>query len=88
MHGRTVGILLTLTVVSAFAAPVLEGPYVLLITPWTEEARLDVPVLVKEAEFVDFAGADGIVWPAADEVAALDEGGTTRPGLRRSQSVR
>ena len=33
---------------SILAAAVLEGPFPLLCTPWTEKAELDVPVLVKD----------------------------------------
>lgn len=50
------------------AAAVLQGPYPLLVTPWTEEAKLDVPVLVKEADYVNSCGVGGIIWPSAGEV--------------------
>lgn len=64
------------------AAAVLEGPFPLLVTPWTEKAELDVPVLVKEAEFVERTGVGGIVWPTAGEVGSLDGTGEYEAGLQ------
>ncbi len=64
------------------AAAVLEGPFPLLVTPWTEKAELDVPVLVKEAEFVERTGVGGIIWPTAGEVGSLDVTGEYEAGLQ------
>ena len=66
---------------SILAAAVLEGPFPLLCTPWTEQAELDVPVLVKEAKYVNDAGVGGIIWPTAPEVNDLDESGEFEKGL-------
>jgi len=69
---------------TAVARPVrsdLAGPYPLLVTPWTEQAALDIPVLVKEAVFVDKAGVGGLIWPTAGEVAGLDATGEYVAGL-------
>lgn len=63
-------------------AAVLEGPFPLLVTPWTEKAELDVPVLVKEAEFVERSGVGGIIWPTAGEVGSLDGTGKYEAGLQ------
>ena len=46
----------------------IRGPYPLLVTPWTEDARLDTDVLVREAEYVAACGVAGIIWPTAVEV--------------------
>ena len=46
----------------------IRGPYPLLVTPWTEDAKLDVDVLVKEADYVNGCGVGGIIWPTAGEV--------------------
>jgi len=46
----------------------IRGPYPLLVTPWTEDAKLDVEVLVKEADYVESCGTGGIIWPTAGEV--------------------
>lgn len=45
----------------------VAGPYPLLVTPWAEDAKLDVDVLVREAEYVEGCGVGGIVWPTAGE---------------------
>ena len=66
---------------SILAAAVLEGPFPLLCTPWTEKAELDVPVLVKESKYVNDAGVGGIIWPTAPEVNDLDESGEFEKGL-------
>lgn len=66
---------------SILAAAVLEGPFPLLCTPWTEQAELDVPVLVKEAKYVNDVGVGGIIWPTAPEVNDLDESGEFEKGL-------
>jgi dihydrodipicolinate synthase/N-acetylneuraminate lyase len=50
------------------AAAVLPGPYPLLVTPWTADAKLDIPTLVKEAGYVNAQGVGGIIWPTAGEV--------------------
>ena len=46
----------------------IQGPYPLLVTPWTDDAKLDVDVLVKEADYVNSCGVGGIIWPTAGEV--------------------
>ena len=66
---------------SILAAAVLEGPFPLLCTPWTEQAELDVPVLLKESKYVNDAGVGGIVWPTAPEVNDLDESDEFEKGL-------
>lgn len=50
------------------AVAVLNGPFPLLVTPWTEDAKLDVSVLIKEADYVNSCGVGGIIWPTAGEV--------------------
>lgn len=67
---------------SAVSHETLEGPYPLLVTPWTEQATMDAPVLVREAEYVEAAGVGGIIWPSASEVEDLDEEGEYELGIR------
>ncbi len=50
------------------ANSVISGPLPLLVTPWTEDAKLDIEVLVREAEYVMGFGVGGIIWPTAGEV--------------------
>lgn len=59
----------------------LEGPFPLLLTPWTEDAHVDIPVLIKEAEYVDAAGAGGMIWPSAGERKEIVEAGDYERGL-------
>ena len=59
----------------------MRGAFPLLVTPWTFEARLDVPILVKEAAFANKCGVNGIIWPTAVEVADLSEEGEYEAGL-------
>ena len=67
----------------AFAGgdPAMRGPFPLMCTPWTAEGALDVPTLVKEAEFVDSCGVAGVIWPTAGEVADLVKEGEYERGL-------
>ena len=64
-----------------FNGPRLEGPFLILLTPWTEDARVDIPVLVKEAEYVEAAGAGGMIWPSAGERCEIVAAGDYEAGL-------
>ncbi len=75
------GILLCEVAFASQSSAPLEGPYLLAVTPWTPQNRLDVSVLVKEAEYMDRAGIGGIVWPTSVEVAQLDKDGDFVLGL-------
>ena len=61
--------------------PAMRGPFPLMCTPWTADGALDVPTLVKEAEFVDSCGVAGVIWPTAGEVADLVKEGEYEKGL-------
>ena len=73
----------TITSALLFAGgdPAMRGPFPLLCTPWTADGALDVPTLVKEAEFVDSCGVAGILWPTAGEVVDLVKEGEYEKGL-------
>ena len=60
----------------------IHGPYPLLVTPWTEDAKLDVEVLAKEAEYVNGCGVGGIIWPTAGEVIGNLSAAEFEDGLR------
>ena len=64
-----------------FTGPKLEGPFLILLTPWTEDARVDIPTLVKEAEYVEAAGAGGMIWPSAGERKEIVDAGDYEAGL-------
>ena len=68
-------------IVLAGGDPAMRGPFPLLCTPWTADGALDVPTLVKEAEFVDSCGVAGVIWPTAGEVADLVKEGEYEKGL-------
>ncbi len=64
-----------------FAGPRLEGPFLILLTPWTEDARVDIPTLIREAEYVEAAGAGGMIWPSAGERGEIVAAGDYEAGL-------
>jgi len=49
----------------------IGGVFPLLCTPYTETGALDEATLAKEARFVADCGANGIIWPAADDALKL-----------------
>ena len=52
----------------AFAADMsIRGAYPILTTPYFEDGAVDYDSLVKEAQWVDKAGVDGIIWPQSDD---------------------
>lgn len=61
-------LLLTLSAAPAWAAAggskkPLRGIFPIMQTPFTESDKLDVEVLIREAQFLDKAGSHGMVWP-------------------------
>ncbi len=53
------------------AVAALRGVFPLLCTPYSESGEVDYATLAKEARFVADCGADGIIWPAADDALKL-----------------
>ena len=50
----------------------MAGAFMILHTPFTESKAVDWDDLVREVEFVDRCGAQGIVWPqGSSSVASL-----------------
>ena len=62
-------------------AAVIGGPFPLLCTPYTEKGEVDCAVLAKEARFVAGCGANGVIWPAADDALKLLTADEERRGL-------
>ena len=56
-----------MTLCTLFAAAQIGGVFPLLCTPYAEDGSLDCATLAKEAAFVADCGADGIIWPAAND---------------------
>ena len=53
------------------AAEAVRGAYPILTTPYLADGSVDYDSLVKEAEWVDAAGVDGIIWPQSDDSVDL-----------------
>jgi dihydrodipicolinate synthase/N-acetylneuraminate lyase len=59
--------------------PRVRGPFPILSTPFTESGAVDYEVLAKQAQFVDWCGSPGMIWPqSGDSVDLL----TTEEKLR------
>ena len=56
-----------MTACALLAAAQIGGVFPLLCTPYSEDGSLDCDTLSKEAAFVADCGADGIIWPAAND---------------------
>ncbi|MBQ3345179.1 MAG: hypothetical protein IJG84_25045 [Kiritimatiellae bacterium] len=56
-----------MTICAIFAAAQIGGVFPLLCTPYSEDGSLDCETLAKEARFVADCGADGVIWPAAND---------------------
>ena len=59
----------------------IGGPFPLLLTPWTEDAHVDIPTLLREAEYTEAAGVGGMFWPSAGERKDVLESGDYEAGL-------
>lgn len=46
---------------------IVRGTYPILTTPYLADGAVDYDALVKEAEWTDKAGVDGIIWPQSDD---------------------
>ena len=69
---RFIAILAALCVASCAAhvmppTPPIRGPYPILTTPYLADGSVDYDSLVKEAEWTDAAGVQGIIWPQSDD---------------------
>lgn len=76
IHGRhgIVALALIAGVALSFcvkAAEAVRGAYPILTTPYLDDGSVDYDSLVKEAEWVDAAGVDGIIWPQSDDSVDL-----------------
>ncbi len=53
------------------AAEPVRGAYPILTTPYLADGAVDYDSLVREAEWADAAGVDGIIWPQSDDSVDL-----------------
>ena len=67
--GKVVLLALALVLsIGSFAADMpVRGAYPILTTPYLADGSVDYHSLVNEAEWVDKAGVDGIIWPQSDD---------------------
>lgn len=72
IHGRHGIVALAFIAVVALsfcvkAAELVRGAYPILTTPYLADGAVDYDSLVREAEWADAAGVDGIIWPQSDD---------------------
>lgn len=51
--------------------PRVRGPFPILSTPFTESGDVDYEVLGKQAQFVDWCGSPGMIWPQSGDSVDL-----------------
>ncbi len=49
------------------ADPRVQGPYLILSTPFTASGEVDFEALAKEARYVDWCGCPGMIWPQSGD---------------------
>lgn len=49
------------------AEPKIQGPFLILSTPFTASGAVDFDVLAKQARFVDCCGCPGMIWPQSGD---------------------
>jgi dihydrodipicolinate synthase/N-acetylneuraminate lyase len=53
------------------ADPKIQGPFLILSTPFTEKGEVDYDVLANQARFIDWCGCPGMIWPQAGDAVDL-----------------
>ena len=76
-----------MTLCTLFAAAGIGGVFPLLCTPYAEDGSLDCATLAKETAFVADCGADGIIWPAANDAMKYLSPEEERSGLEAIASA-
>ncbi len=51
--------------------PRVQGPFLILSTPFTEAGAVDFEVLANEARYVDWCGCPGMIWPQSGDSVDL-----------------
>ena len=51
--------------------PRVRGPFPILSTPFTASGEVDYEVLAREAQFVDWCGSPGMIWPQSGDSVDL-----------------
>jgi len=53
------------------ADPKIQGPFLILSTPFTASGAVDFDALAKEARYVDWCGCPGMIWPQSGDSVDL-----------------
>ncbi len=53
------------------ADPKIQGPFLILSTPFTASGEVDFDALAKEARYVDWCGCPGMIWPQSGDSVDL-----------------
>ena len=53
------------------ADPKIQGPFLILSTPFTVSGAVDFDALAKEARYVDWCGCPGMIWPQSGDSVDL-----------------
>ncbi len=64
-------IVLALATLQAFAAAPIEGPFLILSTPYHPDGSLDCETLVREARFAASWDIPGVIWPQSNDANDL-----------------
>ena len=59
----------------------IEGVFPILCTPFAPDGSIDLETLAREARFVADCGAQGVIWPPAEEALSRYSPGEERAGL-------
>jgi len=76
-----------MTLCALFAAAGIGGVFPLLCTPYAEDGSLDCETLARETRFVADCGADGVIWPAANDAMKWLSPEEERQGLEAIAAV-
>lgn len=49
------------------AGPRIQGPFLILSTPFTASGAVDFDALAREAQYVDWCGCPGMIWPQSSD---------------------
>lgn len=53
------------------ADPKVQGPFLILSTPFTDSGEVDFEALAKQARYVDWCGCPGMIWPQSGDSVDL-----------------
>lgn len=53
------------------ADPKVQGPFLILSTPYTESGEVDFDALANQARYVDWCGCPGMIWPQSGDSVDL-----------------